>query len=68
MAVTPIRPSFAAFRGPVDREGFEWVFELWQRVSQASHRLWIAAVTLPDRGHGALRDDLPGEFFRFPAF
>lgn len=63
--MAPIRPSFAAFRGPVDREG---VFELWQRVSQASHRLWIAAVTLPDRGHGALRDDLPAEFFRFPAF
>lgn len=60
-----IRPSFAAFRGPVDREG---VFELWQRVSQASHRLWIAAVTLPGRGHGALPDDLPAEFFRFPAF
>ena len=63
--MAPIRPSFAAFRGPVDREG---VFELWQRVSQASHRLWTAAVTLPDRGHGALRDDLPAEFFRFPAF
>lgn len=63
--MAPIRPSFAAFRGPVDREG---VFELWQRVSQASHRLWIAAVTLPGRGHGALPDDLPAEFFRFPAF
>jgi hypothetical protein len=68
MAVARIRPSFAAFRGPVDCEGFERVFELWRRASQASHRLWIAAVTLPGRGHGALPDDLPAEFFRFPAF
>ena len=66
--MTRIKPSFAAFRGPVDREGFKGFFELWQRVSKASHRLWIAAVTLPDRGHGPLRDDLPAEFFRFPAF
>ena len=66
--MTPIRPSFAAFRGPVDREGFALVLELWQRVSQARHRLWIAAVTLPDRGHDALPDDVPAEFFRFPPF
>ena len=66
--MTPIRLGFAAFRGPVDRAGFELVFGLWQRVSQASHRLWITAVTLPDRGHEALRDDVPDECFRFPPF
>ena len=63
-----MRPYFAVFRGPVDHAIFELGFGLWQHVSQASHRLWVAAVALPDRGRDAMLDDLPDEFFRFPPF
>jgi hypothetical protein len=66
--VTPTRPSFAAFRGQVDREVFEPGFELWQRLSGPLRRLWLAAITLPDRGAKATPDDLAPEYFRFPPF
>ena len=66
--MTPITPSFAAFHGSVDRAVFEPGFGLWQWVSQAPLRLWLAAVTLPDRGCDALPDEVPAEFFRFPPF
>ena len=68
MAVTSMRPNFAMFREPVDHAIFELSFGLWQHLSQASHRLWIAVVTLPDRGCDAMPDDVPDEFFRFPPF
>ena len=66
--MTPTRPSFAAFRGQVDREVFEPGFELWQRLSGPLRRLWLAVITLPDRGRDASPDDVPPEFFRFPPF
>jgi hypothetical protein len=68
MPVTAIAPSFAAFRGSVDRAVFEPGFGLWRRVSQAPLRLWAAAVTLARRGGGAILDEVPAEFFRFPPF
>jgi hypothetical protein len=37
-------------------------------VSQAPLRLWAAAVTLARRGGGAILDEVPAEFFRFPPF
>ena len=66
--MTPTTPSFAAFRGPVDRAVFEPGFGLWRRVSQAPFRLWAAAAALARRGHGAMPDEVPAEFFRFPPF
>lgn len=66
--MTPIGPTFAAFRGPVDRAVVELGFGLWQRVSQAPHRLWVAVISLPDRIRDATPDDVPAEFFRFPPF
>jgi len=63
-----MRPNFAVFRGRMDHAIFELGFGLWQHVSQASHRLWVAAVTLPDRDCDSVRDDVPDEFFRFPPF
>ena len=66
--MTPIGSAVGAFRGPVDRALFALGFGLWQRVSHASHRLWVAAISLPDRTRGATPDDVPAEFFRFPPF
>ncbi|HEV2185779.1 MAG TPA: hypothetical protein VGR70_01130 [Stellaceae bacterium] len=66
--MTSIQPSFAAFRGPVEREVFEPGFGLWQRLSGPLSRLWLAAITLPDRGAGSRPDDVPPEFYRFPPF
>jgi hypothetical protein len=68
VAVTPTKPSFAAFREPVEREVFEPGFGLWLRLSGALRRLWRAAITLPDRGADARPDDVPPEYFRFPPF
>ena len=66
--MTAIRPSFAAFRGSVDREVFEPGFREWQQVGAALSRFWRAVVTLPDRGRDARPDDVPPEYFRFPPF
>jgi len=66
--VTAITPSFAAFREPVDRAVFEPGLRLGRRLSQAPLRLWLAALTLPDRSYDALLDEVPAEFFRFPPF
>jgi hypothetical protein len=68
LAVTPIEPTFAAFREPLDRAVFELGFGLRQRVSQASHRLWVAAISVSDRICDTTPDDVPAEFFRFPPF
>jgi hypothetical protein len=62
------RPSFAAFRGPVDREVFEFGVNPWRQASLALRRLWRAVVALPDRGDAATPDDVPPEYFRFPPF
>jgi hypothetical protein len=66
--VTPIRPSLAAFREPVDREVFAPGFGLWLRMNGTLGRLWQAAIALPDRGRAAAPDDPPPEYFRFPPF
>jgi hypothetical protein len=66
--VSPTRPSFATFRGPVDREVFAPGFDLWLRLSRGPHQLWRVLITLPDRGGAATPDDLPAEYFRFPPF
>jgi hypothetical protein len=62
------RPSFAAVRGPVDREVFEFGFNQWRQAGLALRRLWQAVVALPDRGHAATAGDVPPEYFRFPPF
>jgi hypothetical protein len=62
--VTPIQPSFTTFRVPVDREVFEPGSRLLRSISKALHRLWLTAVTPPDRGRSA--PELPPEYFRFP--
>ena len=66
--MTSTEPSFAAFRGPVDRKVFEPGFREWQRIGAALRWLWQAVVTLPDRGRDATADDVPPEYFRFPPF
>jgi len=66
--VTPTESSFAAFRGPVEREVFEPGFGLWLQLSRALRRLWLAAIMSPDRGADARPDDVPPEYFRFPPF
>lgn len=66
--MTATRPSFAAFRGPADREVFEPGFSEWRRASAALRWLWRAIVTLPDGGSDATADDPPPEYFRFPPF
>jgi hypothetical protein len=66
MAMAPIQPSFAAFRGLVDREVFEPGSGLLRPISEALRRLWVAVVTLPDRGRSA--PELSPEYFRFPPF
>jgi len=66
--VASTEPSFAAFRGPVEREVFEPGFGLWLRLSGPLSRLWRAAIALPDRGSDARPDDVPPEYFRFPPF
>jgi hypothetical protein len=68
MPVTPTTPSFAAFRGPVEREVFEPGLGLWLRLGGTLSRLWLAAIALPDRGPAAAPDELPPEFYRFPPF
>ncbi len=64
--MSPTRPSFAMFRGPVDREVFAPGFDLWLRLSGGSLQLWRALITLPDRGAIATPKDVPPEYFRFP--
>ena len=66
--MTSTEPSFAAFRGPVEREVFEPGFGLWQRLEVPFQRLWRAVINLPDRGADAGPDDVPPEFYRFPPF
>jgi hypothetical protein len=66
--VVPTQPSFAAFRGQVDRTVYEPGFGLWLRMSGALGRFWRAAITLPDRGDDATSADVPPECFRFPPF
>ena len=66
--MTPTRPSFAAFRGPVEREVFEPGFGLWLQLSRVLRRLGLAAIRLPDRGAEARPDDVPPEYFHFPPF
>ncbi len=64
--MTPIQPSFTAFRGPVDRRVFAPGFVLWTRMERAVRRVVWAVLMLPDRGQAAEREELPPEFFRFP--
>jgi hypothetical protein len=66
--VTPTLRGFAAFRKPVEGEVFAPGFDLWQRVAAPLRRLWLTAITLPDRGRDAGPDDVPPEYFRFPPF
>jgi hypothetical protein len=66
MVVTPIQPSFAAFRGPVDRKVFAPGFVLWTHAGGVLRRLARAVLMLPDRGAPADQQDLPPEFYRFP--
>ena len=66
--MTPTESSFAAFRGPVEREVFEPGLGLWLRLSAAVRQFWRAAITLPDRGADARPDDVPPEYFHFPPF
>jgi hypothetical protein len=68
MAVTPMQPSFAAFRGPVDRKVFAPGFVLWTRAGSALRRIVRTVLMLPDRGRDATPDDVPPEYFRFPPF
>lgn len=64
--MTGAESGFVAFRGPIDRRVFAPGFGVWTRVEKAMRRLWLAVVTLPDRGPTA--EKLPPEFFRFPLF
>ena len=66
--MTAIRPSFMAFRGPVDREVFEPGFKEWRQIGAGLRWLLQAVVTLPDRGRDATAQDVPPEYFRFPPF
>jgi hypothetical protein len=66
--VTPVEPSLAAFRVPVDRRVFAPGFDLWLRLEKPFRRLWRAVINLPDRGPAAASDDLSPEYFRFPPF
>jgi hypothetical protein len=65
MAVTPIQPSFTAFRGPVDRRVFAPGFVLWTRMEGVVRRIVWTVLMLPDRG-AAGQKELPPEFYRFP--
>ena len=62
--MTPTGAGFSAFRVPVDREVFEPAAGLLRSMGEALQRLWLTAVTLPDRGRSA--PELPPEYFRFP--
>ena len=64
--MTPIQPSFAAFRGPVDRRVFAPGFVLWTRMESAVRRVARTVLMLPDRGAAADQEELPPEFYRFP--
>ena len=66
--MTPIQPSFTAFRGPVDRRVFAPGFVLWTRIAGAFRRIARVMLMLPDRGSAAKPDDVPEEFYRFPCF
>jgi hypothetical protein len=66
--MTAALPSFAAFRGPVDRAALEPGFSEWRRAGALLRRLLRNLVTLPDRGGNATVENLPPEYFRFPPF
>ena len=51
-----------------DREVFEAGFRAWSLMSTAVRRLWLTAMSLPNRGRDSSADDPPPEYFRFLPF
>jgi hypothetical protein len=53
---------------PLWPTGAESDNRVWARTTKVLATLWVALISLPDRGAAAIPDDLPCEFYRYPIF